>query len=296
MKGKIWVDGKFVDHDEAKVHVLSHSLQRGSTIFESIASHKTNEGACIFRLREHVERFFNSAKLIGMELPISKEDLEFAIKETVKVNGIEECSIRPLAFYPEEEATCVPHNEKVRVIIGIFAPLEKKGSVKVMISSFRKLHPNTIPIKAKVSSNYLTSMLASKEARRNGFDEALMLDYEGYIAECSTRNIFMVKNNVIRTPSGERILEGITRDSVIRMAKNLGYEVEEGKLRREDLYKANEVFITSSLVDILPVSQIDDEIIGNGKPGEITKRLRDEFSEIVHGRNEKYREWVTFVK
>ena len=294
-KPRVWVDGDFVDWEDATVHVLSHSLQRGSTVFESLSCQDTPKGPAIFRLDAHVDRFLQSARLTGMSMPFSRDELIEATKETVRASGLSRCCVRPLAYYVGEEIEVVPKHSTVQVIIAVASPIEVPDTLRAKISSFRKLHPDTVPVAAKVAGNYLCAMLAKREALANGFDEAILLDCGGNVAEGPTDSLFLVKDGVVKTAPLGTVLAGITRDSVMCIARDMGYNVEEITMPAPDLYDADELFITSTGVGVVPVVQLDDQQIGDGQPGKFSQALRQAHSDSASGRNPEYDAWLTYV-
>ncbi len=305
MSGKVWINGKFIDREEAKIDIFSHSLQRGSNIFERIICYEIEGRIAVFRLDDHLDRFKNSAELIRMQLPYSRDELKEAVKETVNINKVRNPYIKMSAHFPSDELDVIPPDNLVQVAIAavdILAMIQQqkstriKPTLKVKVISQRKLHPNTAPVKAKVSANYLSSMLAKYEAQDAGADEAIILDCEGNVAEASAENIFLVKNGVIATPDLDYILSGITRKSVIEIAGDMGIRVEERKVKRDELDEADELFLTATSVKIWPVIQVDDKVINNGEVGEVSQRLNNEFNKIISGKNEKYNKWLTYTR
>ena len=298
---KIWTDGKFIDWKDAKVHVLSHALHYGSAVFEGIRSYKTGKGSAIFRLKDHVDRLFNSAHIFGMKIPFSKHEFSEAIKKTVKINKLSDCYIRPVAFLGYGPMGLNPVNSPVKCSIAAWnwgAYLGEKGmkdGIRLKTSTFTRHHVNVSMTKTKISGNYSNSVMAKREAVTQGFDEALMLDTEGYVAECTGENIFIVKNNVVYTPSSNSILPGITRSSSITILKDLGFNVMEDKLSRDDIYVADECFLTGTAAEITPVREVDNRMIGIGMPGPVTNKLRKIYSDAVRGKISKYRKWNEYV-
>lgn len=295
---KIWMDGKLVSWGKANIHILTHTLHYGFGVFEGIRCYKTEEGPAIFRLNEHVNRFFNSAHILKIKLPFSKEKISDAIKDTIKANKLDECYIRPLAYLGYGAMGLNPLNSPVNVAIAVWPWGVYLGEdaltngLRAKISSFTRHHSNISMTKAKVVGNYVNSSLATMEAKEMGYDEAILLDPRGYVAEGSGENIFVVKNNILRTPLPDSILPGITRASIMELANDLDYDVCEGNITRDELYIADEVFLTGTAAEITPVREVDGRVIGEGKPGLVTKKLQIEFSNIVHGKNEKYSRWL----
>ena len=294
-KPPVWIDGEFVDWESATVHVLSHSLQRGSTMFESLSCQDTPNGPAIFRLDEHVDRFLQSARLTRMSIPFSRDELIEATKETVRGSGLSRCCVRPLACYVGEEIEVVPKHSAVQVIIAVAPPIEVPDTFRARISSFKKLHPDTAPVAAKVAGNYLCAMLAKREALEDGFDEAILLDCGGNVAEGPTDSLFLVKDGVVKTAPLGTVLAGITRDSVICIARDMGYNVEETSMPAANLYDADEVFVPGTGIGVVPVVQVDDGEIAGGQPGKISQVLRQAYSDVASGKNPEYDAWLTYV-
>ncbi|HHN63944.1 MAG TPA: branched-chain amino acid transaminase [Nitrospirae bacterium] len=298
---KIWLDGKFVDWDDAKVHVLTHTLHYGLGVFEGIRCYETKKGPAIFRLKEHVERLFNSAKIFLMDIPYSRKEIEDAIKETVRINKMKECYIRPLVFIGYGGMGLYPKENPVQVCIASWpwgAYLGDDGltnGIRVKTSSFIRNHVNSNMARGKVCGYYVTSQLAKKEAISCGYDEALLLDTEGYVSEGSGENIFIVRGKRLKTTPLTSILEGITRDSVIELARNEGLEVVEERFTRDEVYIADEAFFTGTAAEITPIRELDGRTIGSGRPGSVTKRLQEIFFRIVKGKEKKYSPWLTYL-
>ena len=298
---KIWMDGKFVDWDNAVVHALTHTLHYGLGVFEGIRCYETKRGPAIFRLNEHIERLFNSAHIFMMEIPYSKEEIKDAIIKTVKINKIKECYIRPLVYIGYGAMGLYAVGNPVNVSIAAWpwgAYLGDKGlknGIRVKVSSFIKYHVNSSMTRGKVCGYYINSQLAKREAIACGYDEALLLDTEGYISEGSGENIFIVRKGILKTTPLTSILEGITRDSIIRLANDEGIKVTEEKFTRDELYISDEAFFTGTAAEVTPIREVDGRSIGNGKPGKITKRLQSLFFDIVKGRNKKYKTWLTYI-
>lgn len=290
---KVWFDGKFINWQEAKVSILSQSFQRGSTIFESVAFYNTSQGPAIFRLNDYVKRFFNSAKLMKMALPLSRDDFKKVIIETVKLSKLKEGGIRTLAFYKEPTGFLMPESNRAQVAVAVFRYSKIPTVARIKIAPFKR--PFTQITKAKVAGNYALGQVANIEAQQAGFDDAVFFDETASLSEGPTSNIFIVKRGIIFTPPVRRVLEGITRDSVIKIAKDLGYQVKQKSIKKRELLRADEIFRTSTSVKLWPIIKTDDRIINQGQVGPITKRLQDTFEEIIHGRNTKYLKWLTFV-
>jgi branched-chain amino acid aminotransferase len=298
---RIWMDGTTVDWGEARVHILTHTLHYGLGLFEGIRCYKTSRGPAIFRLPEHVSRLFEGAQIIGMQLPFTAEQITSAIKQTVHENALEECYIRPLVYVGYGKLGLNPLGIPIRVAIAAWpwgAYLGEEGltsGIRVRISSFTRHHPNIMMTKAKVVGNYANSQLAKVEAVQTGYDEALLLDPTGYVAEGSGENVFMVRHGVLKTPPLMSILEGITRASVAELARVEGIPLREEPLSRDELYTADEMFFTGTAAEITPVCEVDKRAIGAGKPGPLTKRLQRQFFDIVHGKDERFKEWLTYL-
>ena len=298
---KIWLDGKFVNWDDAKVHVLTHALHYGSAVFEGIKAYEASKGTAIFRLKEHVDRLYNSAHIFGIKIPFSKQEFSDAIKETVKINKLKSCYIRPLVFLGDGPMGLNPINSPVRCMVAAWqwgAYLGEEGmakGIRLRTSSFQRNSVNAMMTKAKIAGNYVNSILAKLEAVKQGFDEAMMLDTEGYVSECSGENIFIVKNNIIKTTPVNTILPGITRASIIEIAKELNYEVREEKFTRDEVYIADECFLTGTAAELTPVRELDNRQIGEGKPGPITKKLQDIFLKTVTGKTKEYERWLSYI-
>ncbi len=302
---KIWFNGQFSSWDDAKIHVLSHVIHYGSSIFEGMRCYDTKKGPACFRLKEHVSRLFDSAKIYRMPIPYSSDDITSAILETIRVNGLQGCYVRPIVFrgYGGYGKLSVnPADCPVEVVIAVWewgqylgAEALEKG-VSVCTSSWNRMAPNTLPSLAKAGGNYMNAQLIKMEALSRGCSEAIALDTQGYVSEGSGENIFIIKNGSIYTPStGHSILPGITRHSAITIARDLGFRVEQRSIPRESLYIADEVFFTGSAAEITPISTIDNIPVGNGVRGEITKKVQDAFFAILSGEAEDRYGWLTPV-
>jgi branched-chain amino acid aminotransferase len=298
---KIWMDGELVDWDEARVHVLTHTLHYGSGVFEGIRAYPTSEGPAVFRLAEHIERLHQSAHLFLMDLPYSVEELVEATRETIRVNDVESCYIRPLAYLGYGEMGLNPLPCPVNVSIAVWpwgTYLGDEGikhGVRMKVSSWRRMDPNVNPVAAKGTGIYINSSLAKVEALKAGYDEAILLNTHGYVSECTGENIFVVKDGALLTPPlSSGALEGITRDSVMTIARDLGYEVVECDLLRSDLYAADEAFLSGTAAEIVPMREVDDREIG--EPGEITRKIQETYFAVVHGEVEQYRHWLDYVR
>jgi branched-chain amino acid aminotransferase len=293
---KIWMNGTLVDWDDAKIHVGAHGLHYGSGVFEGIRCYETAGGPAVFRLRDHLERLQHSAQLLGMELPYSVDDLRAASMELVAVNGLPECYLRPIAFYGYGELGVSAVGNPVDTVIMSWpwgAYLGEEGlrqGIRAKISSWQRVGPNVIPHVAKATGIYLNSMLAVTEANRAGYDEAILLTAEGYVADGSGENVFIVRDGVISTPPlSTSILPGITRESIITIARGLGYEVREENLIRSDLYLADEVFMTGTAAEVTPLRSVDDAEIGVGP---ITLEIQGVYLETVRGRDARWSDWL----
>lgn len=300
---KIWMDGNFVDWDEAKVHVLTHTLHYGLGVFEGIRCYKCEDGlSSIFRLKEHTDRLFDSAHIMQIEIPFSKDEINSAIIDVLKVNKLKEGYIRPLVYLGDGSMGLFPKNNPVKVVIAAWpwgAYLGEDGlknGISVKVSSFTRQHVNVNMTKAKVCGHYVNSIMAKMEAVASGFDEALLLDTEGYVSEASGENIFIIKEGKIVTTPIASILRGITRDTIMKLAKEKGIEVSEERFTRDDLYTAEEAFFTGTAAEITPIREVDCRSIGIGKPGPITLSLQAAFFGIVTGKNKHYNQWLTYLK
>ncbi|MGI0063343.1 MAG: branched-chain amino acid transaminase [Nitrosopumilaceae archaeon] len=300
--GKIWMNGKLVPFKNAKVHVLTHALHYSTAIFEGIRCYNTPRGSAIFRLPEHVNRFFNSAKMYSMKMQYNKKQITDAIIKTVKNSTLKECYIRPIAYYGYGEMGLTPTQNKVDVAIACWAwkmgesKAGKFAGSRCKISSWIRIDSAAQPMKAKAASNYSNAALARVEALNEGYDEAIMLNNQGKIAEGSAENIFVLKNDQIITPPlTAGVLEGITRDSVIQIIKENGGQVIEADLDREDLYVADEIFMTGTAAEVKSVTTIDQATIGNGKPGKVTKALQKSFTDVTMGRDERFLHWLKYI-
>ncbi|MDQ2962014.1 MAG: branched-chain amino acid transaminase [Pseudomonadota bacterium] len=299
--GFIWYDGKLVPWRDATTHVLTHSLHYGLAVFEGVRAYKTAAGTAIFRLAEHTQRLFNSGRIYLMEIPYEKEQLMAAQREVVRANKLESCYLRPIAFYGSEKMGVSPKGAKVHVAIagwpwGAYLGAEalEKG-IRVKTSSFARHHINVTLARAKFSGTYANSILANQEATMDGYDEALLLDVDGFVAEGSGENLFVVKNGKLYEPELTSALVGITRDSVITLANDIGVEVRAKRMTRDDVYIADEAFFTGTAAEVTPIRELDNRPIGNGECGPITKKLQSLFFDAVNGRNPKYKSWLTPV-
>ncbi|MEW6557557.1 MAG: branched-chain amino acid transaminase [Elusimicrobiota bacterium] len=302
-KGKIWFDGKFIDWADAKIHVMSHVVHYGSSIFESLRCYNTKNGPAIFRVEAHIDRLYDSAKIYCTKIPFTKKEFAKAIVDTVKINQYKECYIRPIVFRGYGEMGLNPLKNPVNCVIACWEwetylgkeALEKGTSMHV--SSWRRAAPDTFPTLAKAGGNYINSQLIKMEALRSGYEEAIALDVFGYVSEASGENIFIVKNGVIFTPpTSSSILAGITRHTVFILARDMGVRIEQHAIPRESVYIADEVFLTGTAAEITPVSKIDNVVIGNGRRGEITKKLQSAYFNLIRGKTKDKYNWLTYIK
>jgi len=298
----IWMDGELVDYEKANIHFLTGALHYGAGVFEGIRAYQTDKGPAVFRLPEHVERLIESAEVFGFrELPYTIESVMNAILETTRVNGFAECYIRPLIYFNGGTTTLNLDAGKTSLGIAVWEWKNYLGDdsllrgVRANISSFTRHHPNISMTKSKITGNYVNSILAKTESVRLGFDEAIMLDPQGYVAECTGENLFIVKRGKVITPSTAPILEGITRHSIFVIARTLGYEVLEEPISRDQLYTASEVFVCGTAAEVIGLNEIDFRKIGNGETGPITREIQKVFQDAIHGRNTEYDHWLTYV-
>jgi len=294
----IWQDGKLIPWAEATTHLLTHTLHYGGGAFEGIRAYMTQKGPAIFRLEEHVTRLFYSAGTLEMVIPYTPREISSAIVETVRENEVESCYIRPLVYFGYGKMGLNPIGAPVNVAIACWpwaAFLGGENPVKVKTSKFIRIHPESCVSDAKICGHYANSIMASLEMKRLGVDEALFLDFEGKVAEGPGENIFMVKGNSIYTPKLGKILAGITRDSIMTIAGDFGYQVEEADLSPSDLMSADELFFTGTAVEIQPIGELDGQSIGGGEVGPVTAKLRKAYLDAVQGKNEKYKHWLTYV-
>jgi branched-chain amino acid aminotransferase len=299
---KIWVDGKLVPWEEAKVHVLVHALHYGTAYFEGIRCYLLEDGqSAVFRLREHMRRLIDSGKILGFPLNYTVEQLSQAALDTIRANKLKECYIRPLAFLGLGDLGVYAPTNPVNVCIAVWpwgAYLGDEGlknGIRAKVSSFTRHHVNVMMTKSKTGGNYINSVLAKAEVKRAGYDEAIMLDAEGYVSEASGENIFIVRDRKIKTTPLTSILPGITRDSVLTIARDRGYPITEERFTRDELYTAEEVFLTGTAAELTPVREVDDRPIGAGKRGAVTADLQQIFFDTVKGRNTKYAHWLTHL-
>ncbi len=298
---RIWLDGALVPWDEAKVHVLTHTLHYGLGVFEGIRCYEGQDGrSAIFRLREHVDRLFGSAHVLDLAMPWTREQIAEACTHTVRANRLRACYLRPIAFLGEGEMG-LSARPATRVAIAAWpwgAYLGDEGlrhGVRLKTSSFQRFHPNTMLTKAKAVGHYVNSILAAQEARGAGYDEALLLDVDGYVSEASGENIFIVSQGVVKTTPLPTVLGGITRDAVLRLLGDLGIPTREERFTRDEVYLADEAFFTGTAVEVTPIRELDDRRIGPGRPGPVTTQIQELFFSIVRGGLDRYSSWLTVV-
>jgi len=300
-EGKVWFNGSLVDYDDAKIHVLTHALHYATGVFEGIRCYKTVSGSAIFRLNDHMQRLIDSGKCYFMDLGYSRQQLEKAAIDTVKANRMDECYIRPIAYYGYGKMGVNPMPNKVSVAIAVwkwdeYLKADGKGA-RLMVSSWARIDPKSLPMGAKATANYANSALARVEAIKAGFDEAVMLNSSGMVVEASAENIFIVKDGMLATPpTASGALAGVTRDSIMAIAKERGIECELRNITRDELYLADEVFLTGTAAEVKPVGEIDNRLIGDGKVGKTTRQLKELFEAVVHGKDKKFSKmWLTPV-
>lgn len=297
----VWMDGRLVRLEDAKVHVMAHALHYGTGVFEGIRCYDTGRGRAIFRLDDHLDRLYSSAKLLGMEIPYSKDELGEAVVETVRRSGLRDCYIRPIVFRGFGRLGLNPAGLPVHVAIGTldmgaYLGEAKERGARVTVSKWRRLHPSCVPLEAKATGYYVSSALAKLDAVMRGYDEALLLDLDGYVVEGSGENLFIVVGDTLVTPpllSG--ILPGITRDTVSTLARDMGLRVKEDRITLGQLLTADEAFFTGTAAEITPIVEVDGVKIGDGRPGKVTRAVQDAYERVVRGKEEKYLHWLTFV-
>ena len=299
--GLIWYDGKMVDWRDAKLHVLTHSLHYGMAVFEGVRAYQTPAGTAIFRLAEHTRRLFNSAKIFQMNVPYTFEQIAQAQKDTVRLNKLDSCYIRPIIWIGSEKMGVSAKGNTIHASIAVWpwgAYLGEDGiskGIRVKTSSYSRHHVNVSLVRAKASGYYINSILANQEVTAHGYDEALLLDTDGYVSEGSGENVFIVKDGRLVTPDHASCLDGITRDAVLTMARDLGIEVIEKRITRDEMYCADEAFFTGTAAEITPIRELDDRTIGEGRRGPVTERLQSLFFDVVAGKSEKYRRWLSYL-
>jgi len=300
--GKIWMDGQMVDWRDAKIHVLTHTLHYGCGAFEGVRAYDTAAGTAIFRLQEHTDRLFNSAKILRMQMPFSKDEVNEAQRAVVRENGLKSCYLRPLVWIGSEKLGVSPKGNRIHVMVAAWAwgaYLGEEGlqrGIRVKTSSYTRHHVNITMTQAKAVSNYSNSILANMEATEDGYDEALLLDASGFVSEGAGENIFVVKDGRIYTPDlSAGALNGITRNTVFHIAADLGLEIVQKRITRDEIYIADEAFFTGTAAEVTPIRELDRVQIGEGRRGPITEKIQNAFFDIVNGRNPKYAHWLTQV-
>lgn len=300
--GVIWLDGELVPWREAKVHVLTHTLHYGMGVFEGVrAYHSDNHGTCIFRLKEHTDRLFRSAHIMNIEMPYDKDQLNEAQKLVVRENNLKEAYLRPMVFLGSEGMGLRADNLKTHVMVASWewpsymSPEAREQGIKVRTSSYTRHHVNISMCKAKANGHYINSMLALREALDSGCEEALLLDNEGYVAEGSGENIFIVRDNKIVTPELTSCLDGITRNTIFELAADLGYQIQEKRITRDEVYVADEAFFTGTAAEVLPIRELDGRVIGEGRRGSISTRLQTMYFDAVKGKDSNHSDWLTAV-
>lgn len=299
--GKIWKDGELIEWRDATIHVLTHTLHYGMGVFEGVRAYQTDKGPAIFRLKEHTQRLFNSAKIFQLKIPFEMETVMEAQKQVVRENKLESCYIRPLVWIGSEKLGVSAKGNTIHVAIAAWpwgAYLGEDGmakGIRVKTSSFSRHHVNVSLVRAKACGYYINSILANQEALADGYDEALLLDTDGYVSEGSGENVFVIKNGKIYTPDLASCLDGITRDAVITMARDLGIEVIEKRITRDEMYCCDEAFFTGTAAEVTPIRELDNRQIGEGKRGPITEKLQSLFFDVVAGKVPRYQHWLTLV-
>ena len=299
--GVIWYDGKMVNWRDATTHVLTHTLHYGMGVFEGVRAYKTDKGTAIFRLQEHTDRLFNSAHILQMKMPFSKQEIADAMCAAVRENKLESAYIRPMAFYGAEAMGIAAKTLSTHVIAAAWSWGAYMGDealtrgIRVKTSSFSRHHVNITMCKAKANGNYMNSILAHQEAAQDGYDEALLLDVDGFVAEGSGENVFIIRKGKLYTPDLTSVLEGITRDTIVQLAKELGYEVIEKRITRDEVYCADEAFFTGTAAEVTPIRELDNRNIGSGTRGPITEKLQTLYFDVVKGKSAKHAHWLTLV-
>lgn len=300
--GKIWMDGELVDWRDAKIHVLTHTLHYGCGVFEGVRAYNTVNGTAIFRLQEHTDRLFNSAKILRMQIPFSKEQVNEAQKQVVRANKLESCYIRPLAWIGSQKLGVSPKGNQIHLMVAAWpwgAYLGEEGmqrGIRVKTSSYTRHHVNITMTQAKAVSNYSNSILANMEALDDGYDEALLLDSSGFVSEGAGENVFVVKDGVVYTPDlSAGALNGITRNTTMHICKDLGIEVVQKRITRDEIYIADECFFTGTAAEVTPIRELDNRTIGAGARGPITEKLQSAFFDVVNGKSDKYAHWLTRI-
>lgn len=299
--GVIWYDGRMVNWRDATTHVLSHTLHYGMGVFEGVRAYKTDKGTAIFRLKEHTDRLFRSAHILGMKMPFTKEEITEAQKAAVRENNLESAYMRPMAFYGAEAMGISAKTLSTHVIVAAWKWGAYMGQdaldngIRVKTSSFARHHVNITMCKAKANGNYMNSILAHQEAAQDGYDEALLLDVDGFVAEGSGENIFIVRNGKLYTPDLTSALEGITRDTIVQLAGEIGLQVIEKRITRDEVYSADEAFFTGTAAEVTPIRELDRRNIGAGIAGQVTKQLQKMYFDVVTGKSAKHADWLTLV-
>ena len=299
--GVIWYDGKLVDWRSATTHVLTHTLHYGMGVFEGVRAYKTDKGAAIFRLQDHTNRLFNSAHILQMKMPFTKQEIMEAQKAAVRENKLESAYIRPMAFYGAEAMGIAAKTLSTHVICAAWSWGAYMGDealtkgIRVKTSSFSRHHVNITMCKAKANGNYMNSILAHQEAAQDGYDEALLLDVDGFVAEGSGENVFIIRKGKLYTPDLTSALEGITRDTIVQLAKEIGLEVIEKRITRDEVYTADEAFFTGTAAEVTPIRELDNRNIGSGTRGPITEKLQNLYFDVVKGKSAKHADWLTLV-
>jgi len=299
--GLIWYDGKMVPWREATTHVLTHTLHYSMGVFEGVRAYETTQGTAIFRLQDHTERLFNSAHILGMKMPFDRDAISAAQKAVVRENGLKSCYIRPMAFYGAEAMGISAKTLSTHIIVAAWpwgAYLGKEAlelGIRVKTSSFSRHHSNVTMCRAKANGNYMNSILAHREAETDGYDEALLLDVDGFVAEGSGENIFIVRDGVLYTPDPSSALIGLTRDTIIQLAGEMGLSVVEKRITRDEVYIADEAFFTGTAAEVTPIRELDNRTIGAGRRGPITEKLQSAYFDVVTGKSAKHQHWLTLV-
>ncbi|MBT6328135.1 MAG: branched-chain amino acid transaminase [Candidatus Thioglobus sp.] len=294
----IWMDGEWVEWRDAKIHVLTHTLHYGMGAFEGVRAYETDDGPAIFKLEEHTNRWFDSAHILGMKMPFDKDTLNQIQREVVEKNNLKSAYLRPMCFYGSEGMGLRADNLKVHVMIAAWewgaylGEDNMNNGIRIRTSSFTRHHVNIAMTKAKANGNYINSMMALQEALTDGYDEALLLDVDGFVAEGSGENIFIIRDGVIYTPDLTSALAGITRDTIFTLANDLGYKVVEKRITRDEVYCADEAFFTGTAAEVTPIRELDNRTIGQGNRGPITEQLQSLYFDCVYGRNNKYKDWI----
>ncbi len=299
--GLIWYDGKLVNWRDATTHVLTHTLHYGMGVFEGVRAYKTDQGTAIFRLQDHTDRLFRSAHILGMKLPFDKETISEAQKTAVRENKLESAYIRPMAFYGSEAMGIAADTLSTHVMCAAWSWGAYMGDealtkgIRVKTSSFTRHHVNITMCKAKANGNYMNSILAHQEAAQDGYEEALLLDVDGFVAEGSGENVFIIRNGKLYTPDLTSALEGITRDTIVQLAAEFGIEVIEKRITRDEVYTADEAFFTGTAAEVTPIRELDNRAIGTGVRGPITEKLQSMYFDIVKGKSAKHAHWLTLI-